>query len=222
MAVANRSSKALLRDDGLSTRRARPRHDESKPPRGHTLHENGWPMPRPKGARPSTDDDSALVNAVARAMNRIRNDINDEGRARLLRAYEALTGDSWRGSNAHGLRDTLAVLLRLRAQAGVQKRVRDHWAKEDVSERDGIARTGREIVQRLQEMMGVRLETTEARRLANLIEELPRDAVTIGGPGGPGGGRTAEQCARSLVLALRKPAELRADLERRRRRRRRS
>jgi hypothetical protein len=141
----------------------------------------------------------------------------------------------------------LASLLRLREQARVYRRIRCHKGKPDAPRADGgrfvvplppppekrapgmryhpggvvdvppIATTGAEIVEGLRRV-GVRDNGVPLDRLALLIDELPEGAVNLGGAGGAAGGRTPEQWARSLVLALTDPDVYRADCEKRARR----
>jgi hypothetical protein len=228
------------RDDGLSVRRARLRHDEGQAPRGHKLDTDGWPLwEPPKGSRKPTDDDRALAHAVSDiAFTSIGegmwkpgpNDVimNDAARTCLARAYKALTGIAWGTappSNDAELACGLGQLLRLRELARVYVRVRGHRAKPNAPRAEGVAMTGAEIVENLTRMgRGVRsterpwglVSEEEAAKLARLIDALPEGCVNLGGAGGPGGGRTPETVAHDVVLALRDPEALRARVEKRR------
>jgi hypothetical protein len=204
--------------------------------------------------------------------------MNDELRSHLEAAYKALAGHPWghpdddpETRRRMDLERRLALLLRLREQAKVYRRIRSHRGRADAPRADGyrvvvppptpresrelgkyylleaasraersrpppespgpgrrlhpggvvdvspVAMSGAEIVQGLRTLPPL-LHDEEFSALARLIDELPEDAVNLGGAGGPGGGRTPEQWARSLVLALKDPLSFRADCEKRRRR----
>ena len=247
--MAKRRSVDPSREDGLSIRKARARHDEAQPPRGYELQPDGWPVWKPpKGSRKPTPDDQALAHALIRAVRWAIGEMddwkpgpddvimNDDARARLEAAYTAVTGHPWSHlmdldhMRRHRIEQGLANLLRLREQARVYTRIRQHRGKPDAPRAAGIAMSGLQIVERLTAMaaLHVDLERTRplfdelaAARLAKLIDELPEGSVNLGGTGGRSGGRTPEAWARSLVLALRDPNAARADYEKRWRRSRR-
>ncbi len=245
----------LTREDGLSVRRLRARHDEAQPPRGHELQHDCWPVWKPPaGSRKPTDDDIAIGHAVIAAVQWMIGEsehykpgpkdtpMSDERRARLEVAYKTLEGHPWgylRDRNNRRqweLTRNLAQLLRLREQARVYKRIRSHKGMLDAPRANGrrvgvppppppeerrpglsyhpggdvdeppIAMTGAEIVKQLRTLNAIQLlDDSEAARLASSIDLLPDDAINLGGPGGPGGGRVPEAWARNLLLVLDSP-----------------
>lgn len=260
------------RDDGLSIRRTRPRHDETQPPRGYELQPDGWPVQKPpKGARAPSEEDKAighaLIHMIQWAIGEANewkpgpNDkvMNDATRGRLLKAYEVLTGRSYfvapDAMREERLQRSLGGLLRVREQARIYKRIRTHKGKLDAPRADGglggvlptaptpegkpdtpdnlivrelhrpVDRTGAEIVERLRIMGALHADLDRKvplfdddalGRLAKLIDELPENAINLGGPGGKGGGRTPFAWARTLVLALKDRNAARADFKKRR------
>lgn len=145
------------RDDGLSIRKARPRHDEVQPPRGYELQPDGWPVwTPPKGSRKPTEVDKAIAHAL---IDRIKVTIgeadnwkpgpddmimDDEARARLEQAYTIIAGRSYFEAPAsmreRHLEDCLAALLRLREQAKFYKSIRIHKGQPDAPRADGSRR----------------------------------------------------------------------------------
>lgn len=205
---------AAVRDDGLSVRRHRPRHDEARAPRGHRLAPDDWPIrvlsPDPRAAEP-TDEDRALWEDTIRAMNfALALGVTDDARRAVRDAYRAIIGHDWEEQWTA----MLGRLLRELAQGDVRDRIQQHRHGAEAPPIRAPGRsdppvTGRAIAARLSHMATTLHRTRSVPipewvthpRLAAAIEAT-RGSISLGGPGGRNRGKTPETWARDIAKAL--------------------
>jgi hypothetical protein len=200
-------------DDRLSVRRARPRHDETRVPRGHTRAGDDWPVASAKrapGAKEPTAEDRALLKETAWLLEvSLATGITDEVRTAVLAAYRALMGYAW-GEECVA---ALGFMLRQREQARIAASIRTHRYGDGpaplVEGRVAPPTTGVEIVKQLQAMAA----TWERKRatpppawladpaLVKAIDTLT-EGVNLGGAGGPLKGKTPETWAKTIARNL--------------------
>jgi hypothetical protein len=200
-----------LHDEGMSIRKERRRHDELRPPTGHKLAKDRWPVQQPKPdpkVTPATDEDQELAKAVIREIgNALTLGMTDDARAAMRDAYRTLLGHGWGEEPAAHL----GFLLRIREQARTQEEKRAYTHETDlpvIGGRPIEARTGEEIVALLRANAKM-MHERHARpwptwlghpRLARFIDDA--SPVNLGGAGGPLGGKTPETWATFIVATL--------------------
>ena len=207
--MAGKRHSTLVRDDGLSIHKHRPRHDEVRPPRGYKLRADGLPGLARSPYIEVSDEDRRLLESVRVGIEMILGNAHpwtETARLGVRAAYEGLVGMPYTEDRElaaeHLLRGYLTLALTYREQARIQARVRKHRALPPTE--GGPPMTGHEIVEGIPATARPRWLRTDSERksLARAIDAT-EGLVNLGGKGGRAHGKTAARWATLTIKGMR-------------------